>query len=158
MKVLFILLLITFVYLSSCEAMMIHVKCTAYDENCSAIVWAEERAIKRRSLIPFDFFSDFDYNYGLKKQEKSVKKTEQKQTLPDNNCNTKSCIINNILTSLRMYICFNNIDLIYLIKKLQFLEHRSNKIIRINKMSLTCVGDPYSNVKCIPVNGLFIGK
>merc|ERR1712127_915525 len=51
-------------------------------------------------------------------------------------CSTEKCLINRIM------------------------ELANRKTFRQGMDSLTCVGDPYSNhgVKCLPIEGLFIGK
>lgn len=100
MKALFFILLITQVYLNSCEAQSIYVKCNENDDNCSAVSSEspEEHSLNKRSLIPFSFFSEkrSNFNKDRFKLDKGMRFLAN-ASLKNSKCTTKSCLINNLL-------------------------------------------------------------
>ena len=76
-------------------------------------------------------------------------------------CNSKKCILE------KLFKKGNNSELIIaeILNKFKSFFHFNlykigGDLYRKGSDALTCVGDPYTNhgVKCVPIEGLFIGK
>lgn len=107
MKSLLVFLLIAQVYLNSCEAQSIYVKCNENVENCSTVSSesSEEHALNKRSLIPFSFFSKKRSDKDRFQLDKGMRFLAN-ASLMNGKCSTKSCLINNLLKLTNSKIIF----------------------------------------------------
>jgi len=74
-------------------------------------------------------------------------------------CTTKQCLIDNLFKLANRKNCLIKKNILCLLDLSNFQLNKGH-IYRKGSDSLTCVGDPYSNhgIKCMPIEGLFIGK
>lgn len=113
------------------DDMPIQLKCSSDEYRDCVVVEADQEQIDSDNSKNKREVKDF-----LMRHPNLIKKMHRYASKSDNMCSTKKCLIDNLF------------------------RLASRKIYRKSPVSLTCVGDPYANhgIKCVPIEGLFIGK